>query len=107
LKKISGAWLSVQGGSGGNHQYIGICDVFFPSEAKRMNGARFKEFGLGQLRNNGRLMVVYQNIENFTVSREQKKMTMFDTVVESCYDNDNRDFFSEYSFELERVQHTR
>ena len=79
----------------------GASRVFFSKETKRTNGAKLKDYILGNLKNNGRHMYVWYNIENFNVTKELNKLTMFDTVIENCYDNKNRNFFNEYTFEQE------
>lgn len=84
----------------------GASSVFFSKEAKRTNGAKLKDYFLGNLKKNGRHMYVYHSIENFNVTKGQNKLTMFDTVIENCYDSENRNFFNEYTFEQQILKNS-
>lgn len=78
----------------------GASSVFFPKESK------IKDYFLGNLKNNGRHMYVYYSIKNFKVTKDQNKLTMFDTVIENCYDSEDRNFFNEYTFEQQILKNS-
>jgi hypothetical protein len=76
--------------------------IFFNNEVKRENGAILKNYPLGNIVNNGKHLLAWHNIKNFTV--DSKKMTLFNTIVESCYDQNSADFFKEYTFSQEVIE---
>lgn len=70
--------------------------VKFARNATRKNGASLDDYPLGSIRDEGKHLKVSHSVENFSTA--EKKLTMFDTVMYSCYDEQKRDFLNEYTF---------
>jgi hypothetical protein len=80
----------------------GSVRVFFGNEVRRKNGAVLKDYLLGSITENGAHLKAWHNIESFGV--DKKKLAMFNTVLNSCYDEKNSNFLSEYTFSQEVIK---